>query len=221
MFKLMKVSDVLKDSDKAFVSIRPEHISFNKLFCKIADLKISMRVKVFADSENYQIGFSFVDDSDKDSLALSESGKNLFFGIGDLKNLEWFREVTKLPMRQRRFEPKLEKTEVGKIWIIKLCPSFEIKKSRETDKINPDEKGIYRYKRAGETVYIGRGSILDRLRNDSRKDWDFDLVEYSRVENPDEQAKWEYFWLEKYKEENDNKLPIYNKIMASTSKKEE
>jgi hypothetical protein len=95
---------------------------------------------------------------------------------------------------------------------VQICPAFENKKPRDGE--IPNKGGIYRYKRAGETVYIGRGNIAERAREPQRKEWDFDLVEYSLVTNPDEQTKWEYYWIERYKEE-EGRLPIYNKISGA------
>ena len=50
----------------------------------------------------------------------------------------------------------------------------------------------------------------------ARKDWDFDRVEYSEVPDPDEQVKWESYWIERHKEENGGKLPFYNKVSGAS-----
>lgn len=41
-------------------------------------------------------------------------------------------------------------------------------------------------------------------------------VEYSAVEDPDERLRWEDSWLERFREANDGKLPIFNKISGRT-----
>jgi hypothetical protein len=64
-------------------------------------------------------------------------------------------------------------------------------------------------------VYIGRGDIKKRLTAPERGDWDFDVIEYSIINNPDQQIYWEQFWLEKFEEAN-NRLPFYNKISGSS-----
>jgi hypothetical protein len=64
-------------------------------------------------------------------------------------------------------------------------------------------------------VYIGRGPIKRRLSSPERADWTFDVVEYSLVADPDEQVKWEYRWIERFKEEHGGQMPIYNKISGS------
>ena len=76
--------------------------------------------------------------------------------------------------------------------------------------------GIYRYLREnGETVYIGRGPIKERLRCPERTDWDFDVIEYSIVPNPDEQVKWEDYWIERFKADHDGGKPFYNRVSGS------
>lgn len=91
-----------------------------------------------------------------------------------------------------------------------MCPAFEYTASSESDL--KDLKGIYRYKRSdGEIVYIGRGEILSRLNSLDRKEWDFDIIEYSIIEDSTEQSKWESYWLEKFKEQ-EGRLPFYNSV---------
>ena len=98
------------------------------------------------------------------------------------------------------------------MWVIQLCPAFENKRARESADIPGEAVGIYRYLRSDEVMYIGRGGIKQRLAAPERKDWLFDKVEFSLVENPDDQLKWEAYWLARYKEDNNGELPIYNKI---------
>jgi len=94
-----------------------------------------------------------------------------------------------------------------------LCPAFEERRARESADISSDVRGIYRYVReSGEVVYVGRGEIRKRLAQPERQDWDFDRVEYSVVADPDQQVRWEDYWITRFKEANKGKLPIYNKI---------
>ena len=105
----------------------------------------------------------------------------------------------------------------GNFWVIQLCPAFEEKKARESANIPSDATGIYRYVREnGEIVYIGRGEIKNRLASPERNDWEFDVIEYSIVNDPDKQVEWEDYWINKFKEENSGKLPLYNKIASSS-----
>jgi len=110
---------------------------------------------------------------------------------------------------QRFYDPKKN----GNVWIIQLCPAFEEKRARESEDIPSNVSGIYRYlSESGEIVYIGRGYIKGRLKSPERQDWVFDVVEYSEVKNPDLQVKWEAFWIEKFREQNNGKFPVYNKV---------
>jgi hypothetical protein len=103
------------------------------------------------------------------------------------------------------------------MWVIELCPSFEQRYARESANIPTDAVGIYRYLREnGRVVYIGRGNIRKRLSEPRRCDWDFDVIEYSVVRDPDRQVRWETFWISKFKEEN-GRLPFYNKVSGQTT----
>lgn len=72
--------------------------------------------------------------------------------------------------------------------------------------------GIYRYLDNGNIVYIGKGNIRDRLNEISRKEWKFDTIEYSIIQDSESQFQWESFWLNSYKKANQNYLPAYNLI---------
>jgi len=82
-------------------------------------------------------------------------------------------------------------------------------------KIPSDAKGIYRYWDKDVVVYIGKGNIKDRFREVGRSDWKFDTIEYSIINDENEQYEWESYWLEKFKEENSERLPYYNKIAGA------
>ncbi len=113
-----------------------------------------------------------------------------------------------LPLKTaRRFTPNQE----GKLWVIQLCPAFEIRRARESTDIPSDAKGIYRYRSEdGDIVYIGQGAIRDRLNARERTEWDFDRVEYSIVQDPDERVNWHTRWLERFRDDH-GRLPLYNR----------
>ena len=111
---------------------------------------------------------------------------------------------------ERRFYNPEKRTGM---WVIQLCPAFEVRKARETEKIPSNSTGIYRYlTETGDIVYIGRGEINARLKSPDRKDWYFDYIEYSEINDPDMQVHWETYWIDKFKEQNNGKLPTYNKL---------
>ncbi|MFH1459020.1 MAG: hypothetical protein ABIG64_01420 [Candidatus Omnitrophota bacterium] len=224
-WKLLEREDSFEGSDQPFISISTDHFSFNAMFSRLAELGTNKRVKIYADHKNLKIGFEFVKNNEKNSYSLSrasaaEKGKKRV-GLncaskGIIKKYSWLKAVASLPdAKDRRFYPKKENS----LWVIQLCPAFEEKKARESADIPSDAVGIYRYVREnGEVVYIGRGHIKNRLNSGERDGWDFDRIEYSIVNNPDEQVNWETFWLEKYKENNNGKLPIYNKLSGFEKK---
>jgi hypothetical protein len=49
-----------------------------------------------------------------------------------------------------------------------------------------------------------------------RTDWEFDIVEFSPVEDQGEQERWENEWLEDYRSVN-GYLPMYNRIGGKRS----
>jgi len=109
--------------------------------------------------------------------------------------------------------PKQENTPFGKVWSIQLCPAFEERRARESKDIPPQARGIYRYvTEGGEIVYIGRGDINVRLRSPERQAWQFDMIEYSLVDDPDQQVRWEAHWIDRYKDDHKGKFPVYNKV---------
>jgi hypothetical protein len=213
--------DFMEGRDTPFVSVGVHHIGFNTPFARIAELRPSTHVTISVDSENLRIGFEFHDDNRPNSFLLSgRSGSRNSFQCasqGLTQKHIWIGAVARLGPRGRRFSPKKE----GKLWVIQLCPAFEERRARESADIPSDARGIYRYVReSGEIVYIGRGEIKKRLSQPERQDWDFDRVEYSVVANPDQQVKWEDYWITRFKETNKGKLPIYNKISGASGEAE-
>jgi len=208
--------DLYEGSDSPFISITETHFRFNALFGRQASLDSSYRVTIFEDEQNRRLGFEFHKEQRPGSFALS-SRKDKYAGLfcsnqGIVPKRSWLASVAKQSGKNRRFTPKKE----GNRWVIQLCPAFEIKKARESQDLSSEDVGIYRYLREnGDIVYIGRGPIKARLQSPERKDWDFDDIEYSIVPNPDEQVKWEDYWIERFKADNDGKKPFYNMVSGS------
>lgn len=216
-WQVVKREDRFQGSDKPFISISSDHIAFNAMFTRIAEIGPEKRVVVHIDPENRRIGFEFTSDDRSDSFALSRASSDkkgkkrtgLFCSAGFLREYAWIRSISKLPIPDRRFyNPKKE----GQMWVIQLCPAFEERRARESANIPSDASGIYRYVREnGEIVYIGRGNIKKRLSSPDRQEWDFDIIEYSVIIDPDLQIKWEEYWIQRFSQEN-GRLPFYNKI---------
>lgn len=207
--------DSIEGRDAPFISVGMRHIGFNAAFARVASLQPNMHVTISLDSESLRIGFEFHDENRLNSFVLSKFGGTFQCASQGLAQKHvWIGGVTRLGPRNRRFSPKKE----GKLWVIQLCPAFEERLWCESANISSDARGIYRYVReSGEVVYIGRGEIKKRLSQPERQNWDFDRIEFSVVADPDQQVKWEDYWIERFREANKGRLPIYNKISGSAS----
>ena len=221
----VKREDHFEGNNRAFISISRTHIAFNSIFVRQANIKIGNRVTIYIDDEDLKLGFEFHNDERENSFALTRTsgdkkgtkrqGLNCS-ASGFVAKYEWIRSVTRHAVKDRRFFPRKE----GNKWVIQLRPSFEYRKARESGEIASDISGIYRYLREdGEVVYIGRGAIRNRLGAPERRDWDFDVVEYSVINDPDLQVKWEDYWIERYIEEHGGKFPPYNRQSGDSQKR--
>ena len=209
--------DVIEGHDVPFVSIGPHQISFNAVFVRTAAIKPNTFVTVHVDDENFRIGFEFHAEKRSNSFGLSLKRSSAACScISLVQKRSWIGAVANLDRRNRRFTPARE----GKLWVVQLCPAFE-ERRRANRPTFLRMRGIYRYVREdGEIVYIGRGEIRKRLSQPERQDWDFDRVEYSVVADPDQQVKWEDYWITRFKESNKGRRPIYNKIDGSCKEAE-
>lgn len=202
------------------ISIRREQIGYNGAFVKEAYLQNFKKVKYSVDDENFIIGFQFHNSNDPNSHALfSDNPSNRTKASSAVQLMAQYRfikKISELNNLDRQFEVKRDIQENG-LWVAQLCPAFEHTAGSESDLRGL--KGIYRYKRSdGTVVYIGRGNILSRFNSLDRTGWDFDVVEYSVIENPAGQSRWERYWLDKFKEKEE-KLPFYNRINGKKEKK--
>ena len=100
------------------------------------------------------------------------------------------------------------------IWIISLIPCFEkIYNISQLSEISTKIVGIYRYRNSQDKIiYIGKGNIRRQIKEVGRlDDWDIMKIEVSEIEAENLQFEYENFWINKYKSENNNELPKYNK----------
>jgi hypothetical protein len=218
--------DSFQGSNEPFISVSRGHVSFNAMFVRQAGISPSKRVTICVDEEERKLGFEFHDDAPDDSFALTRASGDKIgtkrqglncTASGLAAKYDWISSVARLPPKDRRFYPRKE----GNLWVIVLRPSFEHRRARESADIPSDVSGIYRYLReTGEVVYIGRGNVKKRLQAPERADWDFDVIEYSAILDPDRQVEWEDYWLERFKEDNNGKLPFYNKQSGESPKKD-
>lgn len=203
------------------ITLRKEHIGYNAVFTKVANLNQYNRVRPGIDPENYRIYFQFLyQDKDvkdiegkfKDTLALySDNPNDVTKSTGAQKLYEHntlLRNISEYKnQKHRQFEVKQEPEDTS-IWFAQLHPTFEHIVGPTADL--KGLRGIYRYKNNDLIVYIGKGVIESRINAPQRAKWVYDTVEYSVINDPEKQFEWENFWNKKYKEENEGKLPFYN-----------
>ncbi|NIO19871.1 MAG: hypothetical protein GTN76_03815 [Candidatus Aenigmarchaeota archaeon] len=219
-WEVVKRKEARRRSKRPFISITPSHFFFNSQFVTETELDPdSMRVVIYADAERRRLGFEFVTDGRKDSYALSfmasrrrKSQRKTIqcTARGIVGMYRWVRAVTKLSVGDRRFEPTKEE----KLWVIQLPPAFEYSELRAFgNEIPSDAKGIYRYlNEEEEVIFIGKGEIQEDLVSAYRGGkgaWDIVKVEYSPLEDSEQQDKWVRYWLDRHEEEY-KRLPKYN-----------
>lgn len=196
-------------SDEPIITIFGSRFSYNSVFSKIAELERKHFVTYFIDEENRKIGFEFKDAEDQDNYkVIGTKQKGYNSQSTELFAMKWIQKISGIK-GMNRFKPIRE----GNLFVITVMPVFENSIMREDYlKIPAAACGIYRYLDQGQVVYIGKGNIRNRYNDLPRKEWQFDKIEYSLIENIDLQFEWECFWIERYKATNDNRLPVYNLI---------
>lgn len=195
-------------------------LAVNADFVRMADIGECDRASIYVSKDGLQIAIEFHNDQmDDDAFLLSRdggagsaSGQNrLITARSLLKQSPAVAAVAKGSQRSRRYTPRRD----GNKWVIDLAPSFE----RRLSNIKPEavDTGIYRYLTLNSVVYIGRGRILDRTKERSRDEWQFDAIEYSVINDETAERKWETFWLNEYRRVN-GEWPLYNKIGGLSAK---
>ena len=220
------IRDSFKKSNSPFVTITPDAIIFSAGFVSLAHLRKKAAVEVFTDNETRSMYFRFDDEKKEGDNCLTLIFKEKERDIGHIKcsnryfvsSYDWIDKVSMLEGKHRRFAPKKTKG----LWRIILCPTFERNVERKSKSIKLREVGIYQYRRrtSGEIVYIGMGVIRNREDERQRKDWDYDIIEYSIVEKKEDRIYWENYWLKKFEDEHDGKRPFYNKNSGSSKYRE-
>jgi hypothetical protein len=196
------------------VTLRRAGVAFNAAFVRSASLANKTHVAVQVDSASFRVGFRFLDaPTDTDCWALTHDGGGRGEGrwaqAGSLLQLPWIASVARIQDHQRRrFKPKWSSAD--SMWVVTLCPAFENRVSAVSE-VPSDARGIYRYLRGEEVMYIGRGVIRSRFNAPERREWDIETIEYSLIPDEAQQTHWESYWLDAFVQEY-GKLPIYNRI---------
>ena len=205
--------------EKSLVTLYAEgRFTFNAYFGRLAELQKYRYVIYRIDEPIREICFEFLEESERNKYSAkphrleNQGGSGKFrCAAGTLiKNIPWIRSVAQDKNIENR---KFEAVKDGNLWCIRLMPSFEERVERSNYVLIPtDACGIYRYLgEDDEVLYIGMGTIRDRLQSPERKDWIFTRIEYSIIADAKERARWEAYWIEKYKDTHGGRLPYYNR----------
>ncbi len=211
--KVRRASNVPGHSIRPLVSLRRDSLYFNSHFAKHVELGKFRYVTLYVLPSEFRLGFRFHNEkSDLDAYTLM---KNSTIQVERLFSQNaWLRAVADIEdTRARRFEPV--KNADG-FWEIQVCPAFEVSVT-DKRKIPREAAGIYRYRSEGDVVYIGRGRIRDRATARERRNWQYDTIEYSVVDDAKQQERWEAYWLQQYVDEH-ARLPLYNRLKGATDK---
>jgi len=188
-------------------------------FVRHARIAECTRANVFVSADGYRLGLRFHSElEDHDSFQLcKDGGSGLKNPKNDARVLQLsgiksksatYAKLTGAAQAERTFEPQKD---VHGMWVVELRPCFEHTHRGMRGELSSSESGIYRYLLSGETVYIGRANLLERMREPHRQEWDFDEVQYSVINNAEAEAKWEAYWLSRFSDHY-NRLPVYNRI---------
>lgn len=199
-------------ANEPVISIYGNRFHYSAYFVKLAELKNYSYVNYLIDEEERKIGFEF-SKTEKEgfSYMLENRGNKMWRSTANeiISKYPWVKKVALLKNRSvNKFSAKKREN----TWVIQLCPTFEFRIPRDEVNKLGEVKGIYRYLLREEIVYIGKGNIKQRSGDSERADWEFDSIEYSIIEDEEEQLSWEYYWLEIHKDQNHKLLPFYNKV---------
>ncbi|MYA04949.1 MAG: hypothetical protein F4Y37_10130 [Caldilineaceae bacterium SB0664_bin_22] len=218
------------------VTVSPRGFVFSAAANKLAALSSIIWMRLHFDTDDRIVVFEAMSGRDKDGpdmlklgLTRGKMDGNRRLTAKKIEHIPWIRAVSESPSREaRKFELKrydgpIEQDTTGRrhgLWYIQLMPSFEESiLPSEIKFMDPSAKGIYRYRGGDdgdEIIYIGRGSIGNRFRDETRrKQWKVTRIEYSilRYDEDDQMASyWESWWLNNFRDNHNGRLPRYNLV---------
>ena len=199
------------ESDESVVSIRDSRFYFNVAFLKMAKALDKHYVIYLIDEITNEIFFNFQKERISDNCYSFDAKRKRSSAGEVIKRFNWLENINS---SRNNEEKKFVAFQRKNLWAIRIRPSFELKVTYENRKeIDSNLNGIYRYLDSeNKIIYIGKGNIRNRLNENGRDKWEIKTIEYSYLEQDDEQFKWENYWLEKYKESNSKSLPAFNRI---------
>jgi hypothetical protein len=202
------------------ITLRRSGFAISADFVRKANITGCTRVSLLLSHDGRQLAFHFHNNEhDNHAFRLGRDGGGRNSGMnrgiaatGVFAESLALRRLVDAPVAARRFEP----IDIGGgRWAITIVPCFEQRVNRPHE-LPEGESGIYRYVRGDDVLYIGKGKYRDRCRSPERAAWEYDYIEFSRLNDSAAEAKWETFWLNDYRKRH-GRLPVYNRIGGKES----
>lgn len=204
------------------ISLRKAQVAYNAAFIRENALQKMTRVNIHADMQGRRLGFEFhTNASDPDSLGVVLDGgqrRKASTNGSDARMTQahallrqpWLRALL-ANRTARAFIPYKERN----LWVIDLGPSFEVEVTSPQE-VPADVSGVYRYLDGDEVTYIGRGLIRQRMQDSAREVWAYDRVQFSPLNDREEEQRWEQVLLAEY-EAKYGRLPRENRVRGFIS----
>ncbi|MCY3816283.1 MAG: hypothetical protein OXG59_08345 [Gammaproteobacteria bacterium] len=212
---------------RCVVLLTPTGFRFSVAARDMAQLAQINWMRLHTDSEERLIVFEPVPGLEKKpdllKLGTSKKGHKSLAAKGLIARMPWIRSVaTQTSLEARKFDlgryhgalpPQPDGDRGNQPWYIQLRPAFEnwvFPSNIQT--LNSDTRGIYRYLKADEIIYIGKGRILERYQEPGRNTWGVSKIEYSEITDDDKALEWEAWWIDRFQQEHNGNLPRYNQV---------
>ncbi len=184
-------------------------------FVRMANIETCTRVNIYLSADGMKVAFRFHSSNlEYDAFIFGPDGGGTNKKVGRVIQCSAFKRqsrtisvLCKEGRAARKFEPYLDH---NRNWVINLIPCFEHIFTSRTE-ILPGSTGIYRYLNDKEIIYVGRGELRSRFAAVERKEWKFNIIEYSILNDDALERHWESFWLNEYRKSKGT-WPFHNKI---------
>ena len=206
------------------VTVTPISFKFSVVARNTAQLQNIHWMRVLTDEDDRLVVFQPVSGMQKRpgllKLGTSGKGHKTLTAKGLIAQNPWINAVARLrDLAARKFEMReyagqLPPGPGEKPWFIRLMPAFEESAMpSQIGRLDPNVRGIYRYLSGDEVIYIGKGIVRDRYQQESeRASWRISKVEYSIIQDDQEALEWEAWWIDRFRNENNGRLPRYNRV---------
>lgn len=183
---------------------------FSAPFVQQYDLRSCLSADLFTfPDDSYKFGVKFYKEEIEGHSKVTRALKSQNVMISAHELVSSILVLNKANKEGKQTFPIIE-DKIEQCFAFSLIPGFEY--SCSPNDVPTGICGIYRYKNENqEVIYIGKGSIKDRLKEAHRKDWPIVKVEYSVVENEEVRSYSEAHHIRKFESEIGRK-PVFNMI---------